>query len=279
MRYISLGLGVLTIVLGVLPGLFVKERYYEKETSKQPKQDLLKGLKQTLFTRPFLWIILIVFTKTFGFGLVGALGFYLNVYYACRGNLTLGTTISGVVATALFAPNLLAIPVCTWIANRWDKRTLLYVVIGCGMMGSLSNYFFVTPSNPWLQLIPALFIGPIGIGLWLVVPSMQADVVDYDELATGKRREGSFSAVFSWTFKASTAITGGLSGVILVMTGFHVQNGAAQSPHVLENLKLFYIWIPIVFLTFSLFAISRYKLTRERMQEIRAELEVRRGGI
>jgi len=279
MRYVSIGLGVLTIALGVLPGLFVKERYYEKETSKQAKQPLIEGLKQTLSTRPFLWIILIVFTKTFGFGLVGTLGFYLNAYYACGGNLIQATTISGVIGTVLFAPNLVSIPVCTWIANRWDKRILLYVTVVSGILGSLSVYLFVTPANPWLQLIPALLTGPIGIGLWLVVPSMQADVADYDELVTGKRREGSFSAVFSWTFKASSALTGGLSGIILVWTGFAIQRGAEQSPHVLESLKLFYIWIPITFLVLCLFAISRYPLTRERMREIREELEKRRGAI
>lgn len=84
------------------------------------------------------------------------------------------------------------------------------------MLGSLSVYLFVTPANPWLQLLPSLLTGPIGIDLWLAVPSMQADVADYDELITGKRRKGSFSAVFSWTFKASSALTGGLSGIILV---------------------------------------------------------------
>lgn len=279
MRYVSIGLGALTIVLGVLPGLFVKERYYEKETSKQAKQPLVKGLKQTLSTRPFLWIILIVFTKTFGVGLVATIGFYLNAYYACRGDLVLATTISGVIGTVLFAPNLLSIPLCTWIANRWDKRTLLYVTVVSGILGSLSVYLFVTPVNPWLQLIPALLTGPIGIGLWLVVPSMQADVADYDELMTGIRREGSFSAVFSWTFKASSALTGGLSGIILVWTGFAIHQGADQAPHVLTNLKLFYIWIPIVFLVFCLFAINRYPLTRLRMAEIRSELERRRGAI
>jgi GPH family glycoside/pentoside/hexuronide:cation symporter len=93
---------------------------------------------------------------------------------------------------------------------------LLYVSVISGMLGSLSVYLFVTPANPWLQLLPSLLTGPIGIDLWLAVPSMQADVADYDELITGKRRKGSFSAVFSWTFKASSALTGGLSGIILV---------------------------------------------------------------
>jgi GPH family glycoside/pentoside/hexuronide:cation symporter len=279
MRYISLGLAIVTIVLGVLPGIFVKERYYATETSKQAKEPLLRGLKQTLSTMPFLWILCIVFTKTFGFALVGTLGFYLNAYYVCRGNLFLATTISGAIGTSLFAPNLLAIPLCTWIANHWDKRTLLYVIATSGLVGSLSVYLFVTPVHPWLQVIPPLFMGPLGIGLWLIIPSMQADVVDYDELMEGKRREGSFSAVFSWIFKATSALAGGLSGMLLILTGFNINAGANQPPHVLENLKLFYIWVPVIFLVFCLFAIGHYPLTRDRMREIRSQLEARRGII
>lgn len=179
----------------------------------------------------------------------------------------------------LFAPNLFAIPLCAWIATRWDKKSLLYITVLSAVAGSLSVYFCVTPANPWLQLIPPLFIGPIGMGLWLVVPSMQADVADYDELVTGKRREGSFAAVFSWTFKASIALASGLSGVVLVLTGFEIGRGAEQAPHVLTNLKFFYILIPIGFLLLCLFAISRYDLTRERMAEIRRQLESRRGVI
>jgi GPH family glycoside/pentoside/hexuronide:cation symporter len=279
MRYISIGLGLVTILLGALPGLFVKERYYEKDASKQAKQPLWRGLKQTLSTRPFLWVIAITFTKTFGFSLVGALGFYLNAYYVCKGNIFLATKIAGVASTFLFVPNLFAIPICTWIANRWDKGVLLYVTIASGILGSLSMYFLVTPLHPWLQVFPSLLIGPLGIGLWLVVPSMQADVADYDELMTGQRREGSFSATYSWTLKASTALSGGISGLVLVWTGFDISHGAIQPVEVLLNIKFLSIWIPVVFLVMSIFAVSRYELTRKRMAEIRIILESRRGVI
>ncbi len=279
MRTVSIGLAAVTILFGVLPGIFVRERYYAKEASKQAKQPLLAGMKLTLTTPPFLWIVAIAFTKTFGFGLVASLGFYLNAYYACKGDIALATTIAGVIATSLVLPNLIAVPLCTAIANHWEKKTLLYVTVLVGMSGSFSVYFFVTPSNPWLQIIPALLIFPLGVGLWLVVPSMQADVADYDELRTGQRREGSFSAVFSWTFKLSTALTNGLGGLLLVWTGFQVSRGAAQPPEVLAHLKTLYVWIPIGFWSLCLLCIWRYPLTRQRMEEIRAALEARRGSV
>ena len=280
MRYISIVLGLLTIVLGVLPGLFVKERYYQANVTRAlQKQELWAGLKQTLKTRPFLWIMAIVVSKNFGFSIVGALGFYVNAYYVCRGDIVLAAKIQGVTTAVLFAPNLFAVPLCTWLANRFGKQFLLYLTVISGIIGSLSIYVFFTPEHPWLQIIPAILIGPISIGLWLVAPAMQADVVDYDELATGQRREGSFAAIFSWSLKASGAITSGLSGVVLAWTGFSVELSAMQPPHVLENLRLCYIWIPVVFLIFTCFAISRYDLTRSRMSDIRAELERRRGIV
>ena len=279
MRYISIALGIATIVLGVLPGWFVKERYYEKETSHQPRQKLWSSIKQTLSTRPFLWVILIVITNTFGFGLVSTLGFYVNAYYVCQGDVALAAKIGGVKSTLLFAPNLIAIPLCTWLANRYGKKFLLYLTASSGVAWTLSIYFFYTPAHPWLQIIPSLMIGPLSMGLWLIVPAMQADVADYDELHTGQRREGSFSAVFSWTSKASATVTSGLSGLVLVWTGFHIDQGANQSAAVLANLKNFYIWIPIGFLIIAFFAIQRYTLTRERMADIRKELEARRGEI
>ncbi|WP_043589239.1 MFS transporter [Geminisphaera colitermitum] len=279
MRWISIGLGIFTIIFGMLPGLFVKERYYAKETSKQPRQPLIAGLKQTFRTPPFLWLLVIVISKNLGVGLVAALGFYVNAYYVCRGDLALAAKMQGLKSTAVFLPGILAIPFCTWLSSRYGKRFLLYLTGGVAITGYLSIYIFYTPAHPWMQVFSGLLIGPLATGLWLVAPSMQADIVDYDELATGKRREGSFSAVFSWVFKASTAATTGLSGVVLVWTGYKAVYGSAQPAGVAESLRDFYIWIPVGFIALSLFAVSRYKLTRERMIEIRAELEARRGVI
>ncbi|WP_043582157.1 MFS transporter [Geminisphaera colitermitum] len=279
MRWISIGLGVLTILVGSLPGIFVKERYYAKKTAKQEKQPLIAGMRQTLRTRPFLWLLVVVISKSFGVALVSSLGFYVNAYHVCRGDLVLAAKIQGVKSSLLLVPAILAVPFCTWLSARLGKHMMLYLTTGCGMLGYLSVYVFYTPEHPWLQVLSSLLIGPVSVGLWLVAPSMQADIADYDELATGKRREGSFASVFSWCLKTSGAITTGLAGVVLTLTGFKAEYGAAQPGHVAENLRHFYVCIPVAFMLLNLFAISRYKLTKTRMAEIRTELETRRGKL
>ena len=44
--------------------------------------------------------------------------------------------------------------------------------------------------------------------------SMTSDVIDIDELNTGKRREGSLGAIYWWMVKFGTAVAGLLSGLI-----------------------------------------------------------------
>ena len=57
--------------------------------------------------------------------------------------------------------------------------------------------------------------------------SMTSDVIDLDELNTGKRREGIFGAIYWWMVKFGFAIAGALSGVILSVIGF--QEGIATT--------------------------------------------------
>lgn len=279
MRTIGFVMGGIILVLGVIPGLFVKERYYRKTVDSRPKVPLIRGLKQTLRTKPFLLLIGVVLLKSFGAGLVATLGFYLNAYYVCEGDLTLAAKIQGIKATAYFVPGLLAIPFFTWLSARIGKIRLVNLTLLGGILSQLAVLVCYNPKYPYLQILPGFLGVPLGAALWMLMPSMQADVIDYDELQTGQRREGSFASVFSWIYKLSTTITVGAAGFVLVWTGFEVKNGASQPPHVLDNMLLFYVFVPVVFLVAAFFLLRLYPLTRERSQEIRDQLEARRGKM
>ncbi len=63
------------------------------------------------------------------------------------------------------------------------------------------------------MLYIAAFIGYLGMqGCWLMIDSMVADVCDADELETGLRREGMFSAVKGFALKLAQAITAAAGG-------------------------------------------------------------------
>ena len=147
-----------------------------------------------------------------------------------------------------------------------------------GIVIFLGTWWLYNPSLPWLQLFASGGIGLAGAALWVMHGSMGADVMDFDELSSHKRREGAFSACSSWIMKASSALTMFLSGVVLNATGFDAAK-AQQAPETITNIRLGLAIIPSLGLAVALVAVFLYPLTRERMQEIRLELEARRGKV
>ncbi len=276
---ISIGLAVLTILVGSLPALFVPERYYFREAATQTKEPFFKGLRETMHLKPLWWMIGIVVFQTFGTGMTGALGFYINIYVINDGKLADASVIEGFKNTTGFLVGLAAVPFWTWVCERLDKKWTLMIIIASGFIGAVLNLLCLTPEHPLLQIVPAVFYASVTASLWLILPSMMADVVDFDELHTRRRREGSINAVFSWFMKLGFSASAMLSGFVLNWTGFDVKVGADQPEQVLHRMLAFYILLPIGFWVTALILLWTYPLNRRRMAGIRAELEARRGTV
>jgi GPH family glycoside/pentoside/hexuronide:cation symporter len=79
--------------------------------------------------------------------------------------------------------------------------------------------------------------------------------------------------------KVGLALGIGLSGVVLAATGFDSKLGGNQSPDTIWNIRLMFAAIPIVGLAIALAALAMFGLSRERMADIRLQLEERRGKV
>jgi GPH family glycoside/pentoside/hexuronide:cation symporter len=108
---------------------------------------------------------------------------------------------------------------------------------------------------------------------------MNSDIVDYDELRTGERREGAFASIFSWIVKASFSIGLGLGGPVVQWLGFTTRLGAHQSAGTFMGMRIAFAVVPTLMLGGAMLILYHYPLTRERMSEVRRELESRRGKV
>lgn len=125
------------------------------------------------------------------------------------------------------------------------------------------------------MFIFALPFFSFGIGsLFTLMMSMTSDVMDLDELNSGKRREGVFGAIYWWMVKFGFAIAGLLSGVIMTVVGFDA-SAATQSESAITGLRIFYSGLPIMGTLAAILLMRNYDLTEERANENRAELEKR----
>jgi GPH family glycoside/pentoside/hexuronide:cation symporter len=272
-------LGGTMVVLSVLIFLLTRERYYERVVAKTTQRVPLKDtLYRTLKNKPFRQMLGMMLTYNMATVMVGTLGYYATVYYVCGGNVAEGARWNTLMGVAGLVSGLVGITFAGWVARRWGKRNALMTVLVLGIFAFIGDWFFYNPNLPWLQLFASGGVAFIGAGFWTIYGSSMADVIDHDELASGQRREGSFAACGSWISKVGLALGSGSSGWILQVTGFDSKL-PVQGEDAIFLIRILLSGIPIVGLCIALFIVSRYFLTEQRMHEIRAELEARRGTV
>lgn len=273
-------LGAVMIVVGFVVFRFVKERYYGKVLErKQQRIQLAETIWKTLRCRPFRVQIATALAYSLGTSMVGALGYYATVYYVCQGDVALGSKWNFAMGLSNTALGFLGIPFFATIARRVGKRAGMMWVQLAAILVFIGTWWFYSPSIPWLQLFASGLIAFTGAGFWVIYGSIGADVIDYDELESGKRREGAFVACGSWIMKVGMALGIGVSGVVLDATGFDASLKGPQSEHTLTMIRLYLAGIPVIGLLIALAVLSRFRLTQQKMAEIRAELEARRGTV
>jgi len=280
MRYLSLFIAGLILVLGPLPALFVKERYYESDlTRKQERISLLKSLKETLGCKAF--IILCVFTVLFllGSSIFDGYGRYVGTYYVLGGDWGRASWFVGLGTITYTAVSLVMIQVFKYLSEKIGKNKCLFIATGLVLFSVCTTWWTNNPAHPYWMLVNSLFIGAGYAGLWLMIPSMQVDVVDVDELQTGERREGSFASIFSWVLKLSFCLGFMLSGPLLSMTGFDADLQGEALEKALTNMRIGYIALPAVALVVALVLLRFFPVNAERVKEIRGQLEARRGKV
>ena len=270
---------ILSILFGLLPALFVKERFYEAEAARQPKERFWTSVKESMNCKPLWFLIGISFFQVLGGVVVDSLSFYVNIFKVSGGNIADASYLEFMKKLAMVIVGIALIPFWTWLAEKWDKKIVAGLLLFSGILGQVVSFYCLRPDMPYLQLIPAAFGSGVCAAVWLILPSMKADVADYDELHTGKRREGSINAFYSWFIKAAVTGSAGITGVIVQYIAGINPNLAIQSDAVVNRLFIAYLVIPAVILALPLLFILKYPLNRQRMAEIRAELEARRGKL
>ena len=125
-----------------------------------------------------------------------------------------------------------------------------------------------------LIFIAAVFAGlAAGCG-GTIAPSVQSDIIDYDEYLTGERKEGSYFAAFNFVHKSAVGVMTLITGYVLQFSGF-VPN-AEQSQNVQIAMVFLYGLMPLICYVIGAYLFSKFTLDEETHSEIRAELERRR---
>jgi len=274
---VSLIFACVILVIGIIPSLICKERYYHKAKNNN-KEPLLKSFKITFQSKPFRILIFIILFFQIE-GLVEGLGGYLNVYHVWGGDRLNASRIGGIGGSLAAVVGLLSLPLWMKISKRFDKHRTLIVVFTIDFIAAIMVWFVYNPDYPYLVILMHFLNSILITGMWVVVPSLLADVIDHDELKTGERREGSFSSFFSWFHKLSGTLFYGLSGPIIDLIGFNAKLGGDQPPEVIGRMFLAMSILPACMGLLMILCMILYPLKQDTMLDIRKQLEERRGEI
>ena len=116
-----------------------------------------------------------------------------------------------------------------------------------------------------------LVLGGVSFGNYQTLPpSMVADLIDYDEVHTGGRREGAYFAIWSFAIKAANAVTGFAALQVLDHVGY--VPGVAQTATVKTWMLWMYSWFPAIFYLLSGLALLRFRFTRGDLDEVQRRI-------
>jgi GPH family glycoside/pentoside/hexuronide:cation symporter len=284
-RTLSVWVGVICMLLAMVPALFIPLRSSANDTHLVSltwanvgggMREILNGFKEAFGSVPFRKLCFATFLIFNAFNTVAAFSFFIVVYHLFAGDTaaagiwpTLFGSIGALITT--FA----VIPTVAWMSKRMGKKNAFMLSQGISIAGYVLLWFLMVPGKPWMFIFALPFFS-FGIGgLFTLMMSMTADVCDLDELATGKRREGIFGAIYWWMVKFGFAIAGLLSGAIMSFVGF-APGAAAQAEGAVDGLRLFYSGVPIFGTLLAMWFMRDYDLDEARAKEVHAELERRK---
>ena len=159
--------------------------------------------------------------------------------------------------------------------RRFGKRNMF--IVSMALFAVVLIIISQVPPGGQYYVLVAAAVGGLGYGAANVVPwAIVADVVEADELKTGKRREGVYAGYLVFFRKLATAFSVFIATWVLDLAGF--QEGTTGSQFIqqpdsaLLALRSLVGFVPAIMLAGAIFFAWQYPLDRDAHQEIRRQL-------
>ena len=241
-------IGALVVAVVLLVPLRVRERdEFRSGKAASSFAAILDVLRNPLARR----LLAVQFIDSLGLGVLGVLAPYLAQYVLKRPDLIASLPAAYTVAV------LASIPLWVLASRRFGKRQV-WVVAMIGVALSFGASIFVGENDVALILALLVVAGAVAGCGNPIGASMVADVIDADELATGQRKEGAYTAAFTFAFQVGAGITVFGVGVALELSGFrpNVEQTAAAA----WTISSLFAGAPLVMMLAGAFVLRRYSL-------------------
>lgn len=234
---------VIALIMGVaaffafqilLKGTVERVKVEEPQDGERPKYNYWQAMKSFLQNRAAVGITL---TAMVSIILMSGMGSAVQILFQ---SFFKNAQMSGIISLIAYLPMLLIIPLIKPIVKRFGKKEASTYPLLLGIVSSL--LMAVLPIKPdtgglitWVVLT-ICFAFSLSI-FSMVGWAMVADCIDYQELKTGRREEGTVYATYSLGRKLAQGFGASFISFLLLMTGYVSSQGAHQSMEVANNIR------------------------------------------
>lgn len=260
-------------VLMVLLYLFLLIRVPERpEFAARESNPLVPGVRRALRNRPFRVLFLSGVVYAIPAAIPGILVPYFTYYVIQPENPAIWLTV---FLFTYLGSGFLFMPMWMRVAYRLGKLKTYIITSGIGIVGGLL-LFTVGSGDILLMTFLQFCVGVVSGTGYFLVPAMGADVIDYDELRTGKRREAQFGAFWSIIPKF-VAIPGSSIPIAILSAVGYVPN-QIQTAEVVLVLRLLYSVFPAAFFAVGLWIMTKYPISEAIHLKIREGIAAHARG-
>lgn len=262
-------IAVVMIISYVTAFFTTKENYEYPHTAQDT--DLFATLKSLARNKPFVIMSLAGMLLIASSMYITSIDLYLfNVYYRREGMMTF-------VTIATYAPMVATIPFTEAIIRKVGKKEMCLYGLTASVAATLVMAVWRIP-NPWI-FIALCFLQGAGVGFFtLEIWALAMDVIDYQELRTGKREEATGYAAFTFMRKIGQAIAA-IVPALLGAVGYVASKGyAGQSSETVDGIYILATAVPLVMFVLMFILMLMYPLNKKRDAEMRLALAERRAA-
>jgi GPH family glycoside/pentoside/hexuronide:cation symporter len=259
---VGVGLGLVAIAPPLIVFRVTRERADVLRVEERPSPlPVRQALRATLSNGPFRLVMgLYLLSWTTASILAAVLVYFANYYLRVPEQANYFVLIAEGAAIGF-------IPLWVWVARRLDKRrafilgTASWIVVLLGIAALRADQVTLAYA---LAALSGSGIATAYVIPWAMVP----DIIECDQLETGRRREGSYYAFASFFQKLGTGAAIWAMGQLLAITGYVTPDPAGTLPtqpqRAVQAIRAFAGPVPAVLLVLAILFARRYPITRER---------------
>jgi len=208
-------------------------------------------------------------TIDIGSGITASLMMFITKYW-----LKMESLVSVFFATYMFFAMLSAI---FWVQfSKWTSKKLAYLLGQSVLTVALFLSFFLEEGKV-LRVFALLALGGFGLGAYVMLWSLIADLVDFDEYVTHTRREGAYYGIYTLFSKAAGGIGVFLTGAYLNVIGF--EKGAEMTSDLILKIKILYAPATALINLAGVVIFWFFHYDKQEHARIQQELAERKGRV